>query len=104
MHYNSLGLNGSSDLRFHLQYFAFCAREDQLIEFHEGFYNADISGVEVNNLVFDDSKSSSSSSSTSVSLPSCVNRSALQISLPFHLERCSLPLKDNAFKIRFFEC
>ncbi|KAN0025787.1 hypothetical protein ACTFIU_000050 [Dictyostelium citrinum] len=47
--------------------FAFCAREDQLIEFHEGFYNTDISGVEVSNLVFDDSKSSSSSSTSSVS-------------------------------------
>ncbi|KAN0018540.1 hypothetical protein ACTFIU_011158 [Dictyostelium citrinum] len=47
--------------------FAFCAREDQLIEFHEGFYNTDFSGVEVSNLVFDDSKSSSSSSLSSVS-------------------------------------
>ncbi|KAN0025835.1 hypothetical protein ACTFIU_000098 [Dictyostelium citrinum] len=47
--------------------FAFCAGEDQLIEFHEGFYNTDISGVEVSNLVFDDSNSSSSSSSSSVS-------------------------------------
>ncbi|KAN0022952.1 hypothetical protein ACTFIU_009035 [Dictyostelium citrinum] len=47
--------------------FAFCAGEHQLIEFHEGFYNTDISGVEVSNLVFDSSNSSPSSSSSSVS-------------------------------------
>ncbi|KAN0025492.1 hypothetical protein ACTFIU_003753 [Dictyostelium citrinum] len=43
--------------------FAFCDEEDQLIEFHKGFYNTNISGE----LVFDDSNSSSSSSMSSVS-------------------------------------
>ncbi|KAN0023497.1 hypothetical protein ACTFIV_007883 [Dictyostelium citrinum] len=47
--------------------FAFCPGEDQLIEFDEGFYNTDIPGMEISNLVSDDSKSSSSSSSSSVS-------------------------------------
>ncbi|KAN0022975.1 hypothetical protein ACTFIU_009058 [Dictyostelium citrinum] len=47
--------------------FAFCAGEHQLIEFHEGFYNADISGLEVSNMVFNDSNSSPSSLSSSVS-------------------------------------
>ncbi|KAN0025822.1 hypothetical protein ACTFIU_000085 [Dictyostelium citrinum] len=47
--------------------FPFCPGEDQLIEFSEGFYITDISGVEVSNLVLDDSNSSSSSSWSSVS-------------------------------------
>ncbi|KAN0023520.1 hypothetical protein ACTFIV_007906 [Dictyostelium citrinum] len=47
--------------------FAFCPGEDQLIEFDEGFYNTDIPGMEISNMVSDDSKSSSSSSSSSVS-------------------------------------
>ncbi|KAN0018572.1 hypothetical protein ACTFIU_011190 [Dictyostelium citrinum] len=47
--------------------FAFCPGEDQLIEFNEGFYNTDISGVEASNLVFDDSNSSSSPSTSSIS-------------------------------------
>ncbi|KAN0025790.1 hypothetical protein ACTFIU_000053 [Dictyostelium citrinum] len=33
------------------------------------------------------------------SLPSCVSRSALQRSLPLRLERCSLPMEDNAIRI-----
>ncbi|KAN0033197.1 hypothetical protein ACTFIV_005208 [Dictyostelium citrinum] len=41
--------------------------KDQLIEFDEGFYNTDIPGMEISNMVSDDSKSSSSSSSSSVS-------------------------------------
>ncbi|KAN0030092.1 hypothetical protein ACTFIV_011315 [Dictyostelium citrinum] len=47
--------------------FAFCPGEDQLIEFDEAFYNTDITGMEISNMVSDDSKSSSSSSSSSVS-------------------------------------
>ncbi|KAN0033185.1 hypothetical protein ACTFIV_005196 [Dictyostelium citrinum] len=46
--------------------FAFCAGEKQLIEFDEGFYNTDIPGMEISNLVSDESKSSSSSSSSSI--------------------------------------
>ncbi|KAN0018581.1 hypothetical protein ACTFIU_011199 [Dictyostelium citrinum] len=34
--------------------FAFCAGEDQLIEFHDGFYYTYIPGVEVSNFVFND--------------------------------------------------
>ncbi|KAN0018573.1 hypothetical protein ACTFIU_011191 [Dictyostelium citrinum] len=64
--------------------FAFCAGEDQLIEFHKGFYNTDISGVEVSNLVFNDSNSSSSSSSSSVSsssgyIPRSINQGVNRI-------------------------
>ncbi|KAN0025459.1 hypothetical protein ACTFIU_003720 [Dictyostelium citrinum] len=64
--------------------FAFCAGEDQLIEFHKGFYNTDISGVEVSNMVFNDSNSSSSSSSSSVSsssgyIPRSINQGVNRI-------------------------
>ncbi|KAN0022945.1 hypothetical protein ACTFIU_009028 [Dictyostelium citrinum] len=64
--------------------FALCAGEDQLIEFHEGFYNTDISGVEVSNLVFDSSNSSPSSSSSSVfsssgNIPRSINQGVNRI-------------------------
>ncbi|KAN0025784.1 hypothetical protein ACTFIU_000047 [Dictyostelium citrinum] len=58
--------------------------KDQLIEFHEGFYNTDISGVEVSNMVFNDSNSSSSSSTSSVSsssgyIPRSINQGVNRI-------------------------
>ncbi|KAN0022944.1 hypothetical protein ACTFIU_009027 [Dictyostelium citrinum] len=64
--------------------FAFCPGEDQLIEFSEGFYNTDISGVEVSNMVFNDSNSCPSSSSSSVSsgsgyIPRSINQGVNRI-------------------------
>ncbi|KAM9984513.1 hypothetical protein ACTFIZ_007578 [Dictyostelium cf. discoideum] len=47
--------------------FAFYPGEDQLIQFDEGFYNTDISNMEINNMVSDDSSTSSSSSTSHVS-------------------------------------
>ncbi|KAM9994390.1 hypothetical protein ACTFIZ_007536 [Dictyostelium cf. discoideum] len=47
--------------------FAFYPGEDELIQFDEGFYNADLSNLEISNMVSDDSNSSSSSSTSHVS-------------------------------------
>ncbi|KAM9952525.1 hypothetical protein ACTFIR_007579 [Dictyostelium discoideum] len=47
--------------------FAFYPGEDELIQFEEGFYNTDLSNLEIRNLVSDDSSTSSSSSSSHVS-------------------------------------
>ncbi|KAM9985734.1 hypothetical protein ACTFIZ_008620 [Dictyostelium cf. discoideum] len=47
--------------------FAFYPGEDELIQFEEGFYNADLSNLEISNMVSDDSSTSSSSSTSHVS-------------------------------------
>ncbi|KAM9972457.1 hypothetical protein ACTFIW_010439 [Dictyostelium discoideum] len=45
----------------------FAIRENELIQFEEGFYNTDLPNLEISNLVSDDSSTSSSSSSSHVS-------------------------------------
>ncbi|KAM9994138.1 hypothetical protein ACTFIZ_002960 [Dictyostelium cf. discoideum] len=47
--------------------FAFYPGEDELIQFDEGFYNTDLSNLEISKIVSDDSSSSSSSSTSHVS-------------------------------------
>ncbi|KAM9994365.1 hypothetical protein ACTFIZ_007599 [Dictyostelium cf. discoideum] len=47
--------------------FAFYPGEDELIQFEEGFYNTDLSNLEISNMVSDDSNTSSSSSTSHVS-------------------------------------
>ncbi|KAM9994335.1 hypothetical protein ACTFIZ_007535 [Dictyostelium cf. discoideum] len=47
--------------------FALYPGEDELIQFEEGFYNTDLSNLEISNMVSDDSSTSSSSSTSHVS-------------------------------------
>ncbi|KAM9985632.1 hypothetical protein ACTFIZ_000228 [Dictyostelium cf. discoideum] len=47
--------------------FAFYPGEDELIQFEEGFYNTDLSNLEISNMVSDDSSTSSSSHVSSIS-------------------------------------
>ncbi|KAM9985665.1 hypothetical protein ACTFIZ_012359 [Dictyostelium cf. discoideum] len=47
--------------------FAIYPGEDELVQFEEGFYNTDLSNLEISNMVSDDSSSSSSSSTSHVS-------------------------------------
>ncbi|KAN0001092.1 hypothetical protein ACTFIZ_002298 [Dictyostelium cf. discoideum] len=47
--------------------FAFYPGDDELIQFEEGFYNTDLSNLEISNMVSDDSSTSSSSSMSHVS-------------------------------------
>ncbi|KAM9994402.1 hypothetical protein ACTFIZ_007554 [Dictyostelium cf. discoideum] len=47
--------------------FAFYPGEDELVQFEEGFYNTDLSNLEISNMVSDDSSTSSSSSTSHVS-------------------------------------
>ncbi|KAM9985602.1 hypothetical protein ACTFIZ_000237 [Dictyostelium cf. discoideum] len=47
--------------------FAFYPGENELVQFEEGFYNADLSNLEISNMVSDDSITSSSSSTSHVS-------------------------------------
>ncbi|KAM9985694.1 hypothetical protein ACTFIZ_012356 [Dictyostelium cf. discoideum] len=47
--------------------FAIYPGEDELIQFDEGFYNTDLSNLEISNIVSDDSSTSSSSSTSHVS-------------------------------------
>ncbi|KAN0001065.1 hypothetical protein ACTFIZ_002286 [Dictyostelium cf. discoideum] len=47
--------------------FAFYPGENELVQFEEGFYNTDLSNLEISNMVSDDSSTSSSSSTSHVS-------------------------------------